>query len=107
MPFSFANVVVLPLVLGIGVDAGVHMVHRNRQSQDSEGVGQLDETVRTTGGAVLIASVTTLIGFAGLTLADYVAMKSLGITMVIGVSSSLIASLWVLPAVLYASGRAR
>lgn len=96
-----ANIIILPLIMGIGVDAGVHLVHRMRQSADEhDGVAALDEVVRGTGSAVLLASCTTAIGFASLTLAEYGAMTSLGGAMTLGVLTSLAASLLVLPSLM-------
>ena len=108
MPFDVANIVALPLLTGVGVDAGAHMMHRWRQSADANGgMADLDEVMRGTGSAVLMASVTTALGFAALMLADYGGMKSLGATMTIGIIGCMIASLLVLPAVLVLLRRAR
>ena len=108
MRFDVANIVALPLITGVGVDAGAHMMHRWRQSADKhDGVADLDEIVRGTGSAVLMASLTTMTGFAALMLADYGGMKSLGLTMTIGIAGCLLASLLVLPAVLVLFKKAR
>lgn len=106
-PFDAANIVVLPLILGIGVDAGVHMVHRLRQSEEENGVARLSDVVSGTGSSVLLASATTFAGFAMLMLAEYGAMFSLGFLMSVGIASTTLASLVVLPAVLVVLGRAR
>lgn len=105
VPFDPANIVVLPLLLGIGVDAGVHLMHRVRESEAEHGVARLDDVVVGTGSAVALASVTTAAGFAGLLLADYGAMTSLGTLMTLGIGSCLMASLLVLPALLLVVGR--
>ncbi len=106
--FNAANVVVLPLVLGIGVDAGVHLVHRCRQSAELRGgVARLEDLLQGTGSAVMVASITTMVGFAGLMLSEHGAMFSLGLIMVIGISCCLMACLFLLPAVLVGFGLAR
>lgn len=99
--FDVANIVALPLVLGIGIAFGVHMMHRVREKPEAgrERV-DLDVVVRGTGGAIVVAAVTTMAGFAGLMLGKYGAMLSLGIVMVVGIAASLLATLFVLPAVL-------
>lgn len=103
-----ANIIILPLIMGLGVDAGVHLVHRMRQSAaERDGVASLDDVVRGTGAAVFLASCTTAIGFASLTLAEYGAMTSLGAAMTLGVSTSALASLVVLPSLMLVLGRAR
>lgn len=108
MDFDVANVVALPLILGVGIDAGAHMMHRWRHSADANGgVADLDEVIRGTGSAVLMASLTTASGFAALVLGDYGGMKTLGISMSVGIFGCLIAALLVLPALLVATKRAR
>ena len=62
--------------------------------------------MRGTGAAVLMASLTTATGFAALTIADYGAMRSLGLTMTIGVLGCLFSALLVLPALLVALRKA-
>jgi len=107
MDFDVANVVSVPLILGVGVDAGAHMMHRWRHSADANGgVANLDEVIRGTGSAVLMASLTTASGFAALVLGDYGGMKTLGTSMSIGIFGCLVASLLVLPAVLVALKKA-
>ena len=67
--FDIANMVALPLVLGIGVDAGVHVVHRYRESRAAAGPGghaRLADLVEGTGAAVLVSSLTTMVGFGAL-----------------------------------------
>ena len=108
LDFNVANVVVPALILGIGIDAGAHMTHRWRQSADAHnGVAKLDEMLRGTGAAVLMASLTTATGFAALMLADYGAMKSVGLMMTLGVGACMLAALLVLPAVLVLLKRAK
>ncbi|MBW2456993.1 MAG: MMPL family transporter [Deltaproteobacteria bacterium] len=108
LDFNVANVVVPALILGIGIDAGAHMTHRWRQSADEHGgVANLDEMLRGTGAAVLMASLTTATGFAALMLADYGAMKSVGLMMTLGVGACMVAALLVLPALLVLLKRAK
>jgi uncharacterized protein len=59
-----------------------------------------------TSSTVMLASITTGVGFAGLMIADYGGMKSLGLVMVLGISCSLLASLLILPAILIITKRA-
>lgn len=105
--FNVANIVALPLVLGIGIDAGVHMVHRSWEGGKGEsGKASVEDLVKGTGSAVMLASITTGVGFAGLMIADYGGMKSLGLVMVLGISCSLLACLLILPAILILAKRA-
>lgn len=107
IPLDVANIVTLPLMTGIGIDAAVHMIHRYRQSERQHGTARLDELFTGTGSAVLLASVTTMTGFAGLTITDHGGTSSLGTLMVIGMGACLIGSLFLLPAVLLLLRRVR
>lgn len=100
-PFDVANIACLPLVLGIGVAFGVHFMHRVREEVD----GSLDTVLRGTGGAIAIAALTTMVGFAGLMVGSYGGTVSLGSTMVIGIGTCLLATVGVLPALLLVLGR--
>jgi predicted RND superfamily exporter protein len=98
---NVATVVVMPLILGIGVDAGVHMMHRcDINARTHGGKARLDEVLSGTGSAVVLSSVTTMIGFAGLLLGRHLGMIQLGAAMVLGVGCTLIAGVLVLPALL-------
>jgi predicted RND superfamily exporter protein len=108
LDFDVANVVALPLITGIGVDSGAHMMHRWRESANKGGgVADLDDMIRGTGAAVVMASMTTATGFAALMLGDYGGMRTLGESMTIGVLGCLIASVLVLPALLVLLKKAR
>ncbi len=105
--FNVANIVALPLVIGIGTAFGVHLMHRYQESaRRHDGVAKLDDMVRSTGGAVALSALTTIISFAALTLGEYGGMSTFGLAMVIGIGACLLASLLVLPAVLVLLGRA-
>ncbi len=92
-----ANLVALPLLLGIGLDNGVHVLHdylhRHGQSQS----WQLGRSVAR---GIIVAGLTTLIGFAALALARHRGMASLGIVMSLGVTWCLLAAVVLLPALL-------
>ena len=91
---NFYNMVVLPAVLGIGNDAGVHLVHRYRE----EGFGQIWPVLRSTGEHVTIGSLTTIIGFGGLLLSFHPGLRSIGLLAVVGIGATLLAALTFLPA---------
>ena len=91
---NFYNMVVLPAVLGIGNDAGVHLVHRYRE----EGFGSIWPVLRSTGEHVTIGSLTTIIGFGGLLLSFHPGLESIGLLAVVGIGATLLAALTFLPA---------
>jgi predicted RND superfamily exporter protein len=86
---------VLPLVLGIGVDDGVHMVHDFRAK-----AGRRYEMSASTMNAIVLTSLTTMAGFGSMLISAHRGLASLGIVMVVGVGSCLFVSLIPLPAVL-------
>lgn len=101
MRLNVASIVVIPLILGIGVDAGIHMIHRcDINARTHAGRAKLDEVLVGTGGAVMLSSLTTILGFAGLLFGVHLGMVQLGAAMVIGVACTLIAGVLVLPALL-------
>jgi predicted RND superfamily exporter protein len=101
--FTPANMVALPLLLGVGVDTGVHMLHRTRESS---GPARLHTLLHGTGTAVSVGTLTNIAGFAALIAADYRAMQGLGLLLSIGIALSLVTSVVVLPALLVVTGRA-
>jgi hypothetical protein len=108
LTFNHANMVVLPLLLGLGVEASAHIVQRYRESaRIHDGVADLDEVLAGTGSAVFIAAMTTVFGFSVMMFANYRAMFSLGLIMTIGMTATLALSLVVLPALLFLLKRAK
>ena len=93
---NFYNLIVLPAVLGIGNDAGVHIVHRFRE----EGLGSIMSVLRSTGEHVTMGSLTTMIGFAGLLLSFHPGLNSIGQLAVAGIGATLVSALFFLPALL-------
>ena len=93
--FNISNIITLPLLLGIGVDAGIHMVHRRQQGQAGE---RLLDTA--TGRAILYSALTTMAGFANLTLASHRAIAGMGALLMVGMTAVLICTLVVLPAIM-------
>ena len=96
LQLNFYNLVVLPAVLGIGNDAGVHLVHRYRE----EGWGSVMKVLRFTGEHITMGSVTTMIGFGGLLLSFHPGLRTIGELAVVGIGMTLAAALLFLPALL-------
>jgi predicted RND superfamily exporter protein len=91
-----ANAVAIPLILGIGIDDGIHIVHRYRERKD---VGQ---AVKLTGRAVIMTSLTTMVGFGSLSTSHFPALASLGQLALLGIGGCLLTSLLLLPSLLWA-----
>jgi hypothetical protein len=89
LPWNFANFFGLPILIGIGVDSGIHIVHAWRSHRVS--------TLFAAGKAVLFSSATTLIGFGILSTSDHLGVGSLGYILFCGIAFCLITSLTLLP----------
>ena len=96
IPFNFADVIVLPLLLGIGVDSGIHLVHRARVSR-----GRHTNLLRTsTARAVAYSALTTIGSFGTMGFASHLGLATLGQLLTIGVGFTLLCNLVVLPALI-------
>jgi uncharacterized protein len=96
MKLNLMNIFAIIMILGIGVDYGVHILHRYYEG------GKLDAALglNQVGKAILMAAMTTTVGFGTITYSDYPGLVTLGIATVIGVTTCTVASLVLLPAVL-------
>jgi hopanoid biosynthesis associated RND transporter like protein HpnN len=93
IPFNFADIIALPLLLGIGVDNGIHMVTRARTLLS--GAGDLLGT--GTARAVIFSALTTLAGFGGLAFSRHIGMSTMGQLLTVGLFLTLLTTLIVLP----------
>ncbi len=96
MKLNFYNMVALPTIIGMGIDNGVHFHHRYRE----EGPGSLILVLRSTGGAMFVSTMTTMVGFLGLMLATHPGLNSIGKLAFIGLITCFISAVVVLPAIL-------
>lgn len=104
IPFNFVNVVVLPLLLGIGVDSGVHLVRTWSSDPEVSGAGLVGTT---SARAVLFSAFTTVASFGSLAFSPHRGIASLGVVLVIGMLLMLAANLIFLPALLALRDRRR
>lgn len=90
------NFVATPLIIGIGIDDGVHIVEKylHRKSND---VGELLKLTADCGKAVTLTSLTTIFGFSSLFLANYSGFRSLGLCAILGVFFCWLGSVIMLP----------
>lgn len=102
MNFNFANVLVLPLLFGIGVDSGIHLVHRARHLSQTASGDSLVESA--TAGAVFYSAMTTTLSFGTLALSGHEGMRTLGVMLTIGMFFTVVANLVFLPALLVVTG---
>ncbi|MEX0643732.1 MAG: MMPL family transporter [Parvularculaceae bacterium] len=93
IPFNYANVIVLPLIIGLGVDSGIHLVMRQQQVKAGENVFGT-----STPRAVLFSSLTTVASFGSLMLSPHRGTASMGELLSIAIAFTLVCTLIVLPA---------
>jgi len=103
LKLDFFNIIILPALIGIGVDDGVHFTMRYFEL----GEGSLPEVLRDVGSAVWMTSLTSLIGFGGLAITNYAGLQSLGQVAIVGIACALMATVIVLPSLLWAIERLR
>src|SRR5258707_9746252 len=94
VPLNPANIMTLPLVIGIGVTNGIHILNRFAEEQTP------NILARSTGKAVLVSGLTTIAGFGSLILAEHRGIRSLGYVMSTGLATCMVAGLTFLPALL-------
>ncbi len=92
LPFNLMSVMAIPLIVGIGIDDGVHIYHRIRKERN------LAPALAHSGKAVILTSLTTGIGFGSLMLSIHPGLYSLGLVTTIGIAACLVLSLFLLPA---------
>jgi predicted RND superfamily exporter protein len=93
---NFLNFIALPITFGIGVDYAVNIVRRYRENPHAGPLAVL----RSTGGAVVLCSLTTILGYLALLGSKNQAVHSLGLLAVLGEVCCLLAAMLVLPAIL-------
>ena len=96
LPLNFANIIALPLLVGVGVDSGIHMVHRMRTEPPKDG----DPLHTSTSRAVLASALTTIASFGNLAFSSHLGMASMGQLLTIGMATSVAAVLGLLPAMM-------
>lgn len=89
LKFNLYNLIVLPAILGVGADNGIHLFHRIREEKMS-GFGEI---LRSTGFFITASSVTTALGFIGLIFTDHPGLQSMGIVATGGILLTLITSI--------------
>jgi hypothetical protein len=99
VPFNPANIMTLPLVIGIGVTNGIQILNRFAEERTP------NILARSTGKAVLVSGLTAIAGFGSLILAKHRGIHSLGCVMAVGITTCMIAGLTFLPALLNLLGR--
>jgi hopanoid biosynthesis associated RND transporter like protein HpnN len=96
LSFNTANMIALPMILGIGADNGVHIIHRFREERGSN----IDFLFRSTGKALLITYLDTITSFVGLAFANHRGLAQLGRVVILGVTCCTAAGILFLPSIM-------
>ncbi|MFZ0771235.1 MAG: MMPL family transporter, partial [Candidatus Sulfotelmatobacter sp.] len=94
--FSFMSITAIPLIIGIGIDNGIHLV---RRYLENESCGIL-AIAKASGAALIQSNLTTIIGFGALMASSFAPLAEMGLVTSLGVALALAGGLWVVPAVI-------
>jgi hypothetical protein len=100
MPLNFLSALVIPLIVGLGIDDGIHILQRYYESARSN----IEDAVEQTGRAVAFTSLTTILAFSTFFFASFRGIREIGIVAVMGIGFALIAALVFVPALLKLGG---
>ncbi|MFC1560217.1 RND family transporter [Candidatus Margulisiibacteriota bacterium] len=92
--FNFVNIMALPLIIGIGVDDGVHIIHRYLIEK------RVEPAVRSTGRAITLTTLTTCAAFGSFLLASYRGFISFAFLLVMGIALAYIVTLFLVPSLI-------
>jgi len=93
---TIMNVIGLPLIIGIGIDDGVHIMHRWKH----EGNGRIRTVYSSTGKAILLTSLTTMFAFGSLVFSVFRGWAQFGLALFTGVGACFLTTVFVLPGIL-------
>ena len=91
---NFFNVLVFPIVIGYGIQNGIYIYYRFMEERN------VGKTISRVGPAIIASTLTTLVGWGVLLIAEHRGLHSVGVTASIGIGSSLLVALTLLPSML-------
>ena len=94
---NFMNIFVLTMILGIGAHYGIHIIHRYVEERETPS-GDVAEAVEETARGVLLAALTTVVGFGSLATSHYPGLVSMGLVSIVGTLSTCLVAVAVVPA---------
>lgn len=107
MDFNFLSITISPLLIGVGVDNGIHILHRTMEEARLRREGAIERGVGATAISVIVTSLTTMLVFASLLVARTPGLRMLGASALLGIGFALLFSLLFLPAALKVEGGKR
>ena len=100
---NFLDFIALPITLGIGIDYAINIAHRYTHEESPD----VETTLRTSGSAVFICSLTTIIGYGSLLVSENLAIRGFGTASLIGELTCVTSALVIVPALLGLGRRRR
>jgi predicted RND superfamily exporter protein len=94
--FSFMSITAIPLIIGIGIDNGIHLVRRYLENERN---GIL-ATAKASGAALIQSNLTTIVGFGALMASSFAPLAEMGLVTSLGVALALAGGLLLVPAVI-------
>ena len=99
LKLNIFNLVIFPILLGIGIASALDLYHRFQE--EGKNKNALQTMFSATGNSLLLATTTTMVGFASMLFADHQGLKSIGQVALTGMGCLLVASLLLYPAYLF------
>lgn len=106
IPMNFVNIFVTTMIIGIGTDYGIYVMHRHQEERREQAAAD-GGGLRETGKAVAAAAVSTIVGFGSIVFSHYPALQSTGKVAVLGAFCTSLVAITLLPAYLSFSRRRR
>jgi len=102
LPFTVLTSGMLAILMGMGIDFSIHLIHRTRELlAEGKTIDEaLPETLTSTGEAIMVTTLTTIIGFMALAFATLLGTQRLGYTLAVGILATFISCMVLVPAVL-------
>ncbi|MGA7219085.1 MAG: MMPL family transporter [Candidatus Sulfotelmatobacter sp.] len=101
--FSFMSITAIPLIIGIGIDNGIHLVRRYLESDTNE----ILAIAKASGAAIIQSNLTTIVGFGALMTSSFAPLVEMGLVTSLGVALALAGGLLLIPAVILLGERRR
>jgi hypothetical protein len=100
------SITAIPLIIGIGIDNGIHLVRRYLESRHAEGRHLVNDSngilaiAKASGAALIQSNLTTIIGFGALIASSFAPLAEMGLVTSLGVALALAGGLLLIPAVI-------
>jgi uncharacterized protein len=101
--FSFMSITAIPLIIGIGIDNGIHLVRRYQENAANE----ILAIAKASGAALIQSNLTTMVGFGALMTSSFAPLVEMGLVTALGVALALAGGLLLIPAVILLEERRR